>query len=214
MDVILDYVVSFFYNLFFDVIPSIVYAYLLADFIMGIYHWAKDSYFSPFTPIIGKTFIWGSRLHHVRPRHVMDFTNREIFTDSAKWTAIWFVPLLYFTGINVFMLALFFTISINDIVHKYAHTFDNERPYWATFLQNIHVFQSHDEHHIHHISPHEIKFCPISPYLNVVLERIDFWGRLEGLIETCTGVKARAVEYDFVEDASYPAGVKFINRPI
>jgi hypothetical protein len=194
------------YNYFLQ----ILFGYLLADFIMGIYHWIKDTYFSPFTPIIGKSLIWGSRLHHIRPRYVIEFTDWELFYSSAKWTLIWMGPLFYFTGINLFMISLFLTIGLNDVVHKYAHMLDYERPMWATFLQSIYLFQSHDEHHLHHISPHEINYCPITPFLNIILEKINFWKKAEGYIENVIGVKARAKEDKYIEDPDYPAGIKFI----
>ncbi|AQN68567.1 putative ubiquitin-conjugating enzyme E2 [Saudi moumouvirus] len=189
---------------------KVAFGYLFGDFIMGIYHWVKDTYFSPFTPIIGSTFIWGSRLHHVRPRHVLESNDLDLFWDSGKWTLIWMLPVFYIIGINPFTLSLFLTISINDIVHKYAHAYDNERPQWATFLQNINIFQSHDEHHLHHIAPHEINYCPITPFVNPILEKINFWRKLEQYIENHLGVKPRAKEYDFIEDSNYPAGIKFL----
>lgn len=184
--------------------------YLLADFIMGIYHWIKDTYFSPFTPLIGQKLIWGSRLHHIRPRYVIEFSDWALFSSSAKWTLMWMGPLFYFTGFTPFMVSLFLTIALNDVVHKYSHMYDYERPGWATFLQKIYLFQSHDEHHMHHISPHEIHYCPITPFLNIFLEPVDFWRRLENWIELYTGVKPRAQEPEFIEDLAYPAGIKFI----
>ena len=189
---------------------KIVMGYLLADFMMGVYHWIKDTYFNPFTPIIGTTLIWGSRLHHIRPRYVIEFGNWELFYSSAKWTLAWMGPLFYVIGITPFLVSLFLTISLNDIVHKYAHLMDYERPKWATFLQNIKIFQSHVEHHNHHIAPHEINYCPVTPYLNIILEKINFWKRLEGIINKYFGIKPRAREDNFVEDNDYPAGIKFI----
>jgi ubiquitin-conjugating enzyme E2 variant len=182
----------------------------LADFLTGIYHWIKDTYFSPFTPVIGKKMIWGSRMHHIRPRYVLEFSDWQLFMGSARWTLAWIFPLLYFTGISIFMVTLFFTISLNDVIHKYAHMQDYERPYWATFMQKIYIFQSHEEHHLHHIDPHEINYCPITPYVNHILEALDFWKKMEQLIAKCFGIKPRAVEYDFVEDIEYPAGIRFL----
>lgn len=195
-----------------NILYEIIVGYLLADFIMGIYHWVKDTYFSPFTPIIGKTFIWSSRLHHVRPRYVVEFSDWNLFIDSAMWTLSWIIPLFYLLGGShiAFMLSLFFTISINDIVHKYAHMFDHERPSWATFLQNIYVFQSHDEHHAHHVHPHEINYCPISPFVNIILEKINFWRKIEYVIKKYLGIIPREQEYDFIEDPTYAAGIKFL----
>ncbi len=189
---------------------KIIFGYLMADLLAGIYHWIKDTYFGPFTPLIGKKMIWGSRLHHVRPRYVLEFSDWQLFIGSARWTLFWMAPLMCFTGITTFMVTLFLTISLNDVIHKYAHMKDYERPYWATFMQRIYIFQSHEEHHMHHIDPHEINYCPITPFVNYILEGIDFWRKLEQAILKCFGIKPRAIEYDFVEDVDYPAGIRFL----
>lgn len=188
----------------------VVLAYLLADFFTGIYHWVKDTYFGPYTPIIGKNFVWLSRLHHVRPRHVLEFSDWELFWNSGSWTLLWAGPLFYLTGFTPFNVTLFLVIALNDVIHKYSHMKDPERPGWATFMQKIYIFQSHDEHHLHHIHPHDVNYCPITPYINVILENINFWRKIEKVIENFTGVKPRAREYDFVEDPKYPAGVRFL----
>lgn len=193
-----------------DKLIQIVLGYLLSDFIMGIYHWIKDTYFSPFTPIIGKTFIWGSRLHHVRPRYVLEFTDNDLIIDSAKWTLSWIGPLFFWFGLTPFLVTMFIMISLNDVIHKYTHEIDHERPIWATILQRIGFFQSHDEHHLHHVAPHEINYCPVTPYVNIWLEKINLWRNLESFIESLTGIKPRAKEYEFVEDEKYPAGIRFL----
>ena len=154
--------------------------YILADVIMGIYHWIKDTYFGPFTPIIGKLFVWGSRLHHIRPKYVTEFLDRDLFFDSAKWTALWIGPLIYYLGFNPFLISLFTIIAINDIIHKYAHMSDQKRPYWASFLQKIYIFQSRDEHHLHHTYPYTTHYCPITPFVNVIFEKIQLWRKIEG----------------------------------
>ncbi len=114
------------------------------------------------------------------------------------------------TGLTPYLITLFIVISINDIVHKYAHMYDHERPIWASFLQKIYVFQSHEEHHQHHIYPHQINYCPISPFCNLVLQQIQFFSVLEDFIKNQFNVLPREKEYDFVEDPSYPAGIKFV----
>lgn len=191
-------------------ILKILFAYLLADFIVGIYHWIKDSYFTPFTPIIGKTFIWYSRLHHIRPKYVTEFTDWQLFSSSAIWTFLWMGPLFLLIGPTLFLTILFLMISLNDVIHKYAHLHDHERPALITWMQQIYLIQSQDEHHLHHISPHDVNYCPITPYVNVVLERLDFWRKIENLVEKFTGVKPRSRVNEFIEDSSYPGGIRFL----
>lgn len=189
---------------------QIILGYLLADLIVGIYHWIKDTYFDPHTPVIGKLFIWGSRLHHIRPNYVCTFTDFELFLGSTKWVFLWMAPLFYYIGINPFLLSLFLLTSANDIIHKYAHMLDHERPQLMTTLQQYWILQTREEHCEHHISPHTVNYCPITPYLNIVLEKINFWRNLENLIEKNFGVKPRAQIDEYIEDTSYPAKVKFI----
>lgn len=189
-------------------ILQVILAYLLADFIMGVYHWIKDTYFSPFTPIIGKTFIWSSRLHHVKPRYVLEFSNSQLFLSSALWTSSWILPLTYFTGLNIFNVVLFLTISINDIVHKYSHATNSETPAIINFLQSAHVIQDHSQHYLHHVCPHDINYCPITPYVNPVLEYFNFWRKLEKII----GLHLINKDVAFVDDPTYPAGIKFLDN--
>lgn len=184
--------------------------YILADFIMGIYHWFKDSYFGPLTPIIGKKFIWGSRLHHLRPRFVTEFSNMDLFKSSAMWTMIWMAPLILILEFSPFILSLFLTISLNDVIHKYAHLKDIERPQIVTIMQKLYILQSYEEHHIHHTYPHDTNYCPITPYVNFILEYVNFWRRLEAVVEKYIGVIARDNCDTFVEDLGYAGGVRFV----
>lgn len=179
-----------------------------ADFIMGVYHWAKDSYGTPSTPIIGPLLIWSSRLHHHRPRLVTEYTDWELFKSSFIWTMIWGTPYLYqFPSLPNVMLIIW--IGLNDVIHKYAHMFDKERPGWITLLQKIKILQSYDEHHGHHQGEHDKNYCPITPYINPFLELINFWRVTEELINKYLGYEARSFEEIWEEDPTMPGGIRF-----
>lgn len=188
----------------------ILIAYLLGDFLIGLFHWFKDTYFNPNTPIIGKKIIWSSRLHHLKPRYVLEFSDWELFKSSATWSMIWFGPWLCLTGINLFNIVLFLTIGMNDVIHKYAHMLDDERPQIMTILQKLYIIQGYDEHHAHHISPHEINYFPITPFLNIIFEYIGFWRKLENIIEKIAAIKPRDFNDKYEIDETYPANIKFI----
>lgn len=186
--------------------------YLMADFLVGIYHWFKDSYFTPHTDIIGKTFIWGSRLHHARPMHVTEFSDWDLFRTSGIWTLIWYLPYVVLFGLSPFNVMLFMWIAMNDVVHKYTHVAAAALPSWVNILQKAHVFQGHDEHHQHHIAPHMINYCPITPYVNNVLEPINFWRQLEAFVEKTFGLKPRQVLDEYVDDPKFPGGIRFLTE--
>ena len=189
---------------------EIIFGYLLADFLIGVFHWVKDTYFTPHTMIIGKQIIWPSRLHHLKPRYVTEFSDWDLAKSSGSWTLIWMGPLFYFVGFSVFNLTLFIFITLNDVIHKYAHVLDSERPVAIIILQTLRIVQSHEEHHHHHMDPHTVNYCPTTPHLNFILEKINFWRRLEHTIEAGLGFKPRDFVDEYIEDITYPAGIKFI----
>jgi len=122
------------------------------------------------------------------------------------------VPYFLFVGISVFNITVFIFIVLNDVIHKYTHMLDSERPPCVTLLQKLWLIQGHDEHHQHHIAPHMINYCPITPYVNTILEKLNFWRRLENQIESRMGFIPRSQTDDFIEDDNYPAGIKFIKQ--
>jgi ubiquitin-conjugating enzyme E2 variant len=186
-------------------------AYLMSDFAVGIYHWVKDTYFKFDTPFLGPAFITPSRTHHVRPRHVLEFSDWELFWNSVKWMIPTYIPFFYYLGINTFTISFFIIVALNDVIHKYAHMIDKERPWFPTLLQKLYITQTYGEHHYHHTAPHDCNYCPITPWVNYVLEKHNFWRRFEDLIERHTGIKPRDYELKFKEDEKIPGGIRFIN---
>lgn len=194
-----------------DVIVQIILGYLIADFLIGGFHWLKDTYFNPLTPIIGKRLIWGSRLHHIKPRHVLTFSNYELIKDSALWTALWMVPIMFFiTGWHPSMISMYIFISLNEVIHKYAHMNPNEVHSFILWLQDLRIIQSADEHHLHHTDTNEAYYCPISPYMNTILESVQFWRRLEDFIAYATGIQPRVMNYHAIDNPNYPAEIEFV----
>lgn len=190
---------------------EIFFGYIMADFLVGVFHWMKDTYGTPHTPLIGKKIIWSSRLHHVRPQHVTSVSDFDLLISSGSWTMLWYIPYVLLFGLSLFNISLFLTISINDIIHKYAHMNESTRPKLISFLQDI-IIQSDTEHHVHHTFPHTQNYCPITPFLNKILETINFWRRLEGLAEKILNISPRLSSDEFVEidDSAYVAGIKFL----
>ena len=78
----------------------------------------------------------------------------------------------------------------NNQTHKWAHT-HRGLPGWIKWLQKMHIVLPIEHHHIHHQPPHMIKYCIITGWANYPLDFIDFWRKLEWLIESITGWKPR-----------------------
>lgn len=193
---------------FIFIFAQIISAVLIGDFLIGVYHWIKDSYFTPLTPIIGHKYIWYSRLHHLRPLYITTLSDSQLFFDSMMWSLPLIIPLVYIFGCPIFFALLLCTISINDVVHKYNH---NDQPNkFIDVLQDLHIIQSRQHHFRHHVDLHNQYYCSITPAINPLLRKIHFFEKLEYVIYKTTGVQPRIENYIAVRDDSFDGGIKFI----
>lgn len=164
---------------------------MLADFVAGIVHWLEDAYGSEDTPVVGPLLIKPNIVHHHFPRH---------FTKLSWWQSSWdlLIPgaLLLsagaWWGFLSWQLWLFVVLSVNaNQVHKWAHRTRKENGPIVSFFQDIRVLQTPHQHALHHTDPKNTYYCPITNVLNPVLEKIQFWPRMEHIIERVTGIKHR-----------------------
>ena len=103
---------------------NIFLSYITSDLIMGTFHWIKDTYFNPKTPIIGKVLIEPSRMHHIKPSQILKFSNYELLKSSMIWTSFWYIPYVIINGISIYNIGIFTFICGNDVIHKYSHMND------------------------------------------------------------------------------------------
>lgn len=170
---------------------KIILVIALADFVAGAIHWAEDAYFTEKTPVIGELFIRPNIVHHHYPR---------FFTHLTWWQSSWDLALVggalllvaWPLGLLCWQLGLFVALSINaNEIHKWSHRTRKENGRLISALQDWHILQSPRHHGVHHSDPKNTFYCPITNFVNPVLERVEFWGRVEAVIEFLTGVKHR-----------------------
>lgn len=167
---------------------QVILALLVTDFLAGIIHWGMDSYGSRETPLIGSE-IAGNRKHHLEPK---SFT-KNTWWQNAKST----LPIiLLLAGIfyaldflNTFSVALLIIGWNSNEIHKWAHQGKKERAVIGSILQKLHLIQSPKEHQKHHSGMKDSHYCPVSPFVNPVLESINFWRRLEWLVLNILGLE-------------------------
>lgn len=164
---------------------------MLADFVAGLIHWAEDAYFTEATPILGPLVIKPNIVHHHFPRH---------FTTLSWWQSSWQLVLIGAVVLAVawplgwlsWQLGLFVAVSINaNHVHKLSHRTRAENGWLISKLQDWRILQTPRHHAVHHTDPKNTFYCPITNLVNPLLERLDFWNRLEALIERATGATHR-----------------------
>jgi len=173
------------------IVIEIIAIAAVADFIAGVIHWAEDAYFTESTPVIGPLFIRPNIVHHHFPRY---------FTRLTWWQSSWDLTLAggallvvaWPLGWLRWQLLWFVALSINaNEVHKWSHRTRAENGRLISKLQDWHILQTPRHHGVHHSDPKNTYYCPITNLVNPVLERLDFWARVESLIERLTGATHR-----------------------
>ena len=173
---------------------ALALGYLLADFGSGLVHWAGDRYGSVKTPFFGPALIEPFRNHHTDPRDICRHSLLELLGNSGLIV----VPILgvaaLVTNWTVFgslvaatlLLACFFAVLTN-LFHKWAH--DERIPRPVQLLQRWGVVLSPEEHDRHHEGDRDKAYCITTGWMNPLLERFDFWNRMEWLIQKLTGLR-------------------------
>jgi ubiquitin-conjugating enzyme E2 variant len=78
---------------------------------------------------------------------------------------------------------LFAALSANaNEFHKWSHRTRKENGRIISFLQDIKILQTAKHHARHHTDPKNSHYCTITNFLNLVLDRVNFWNGLEWLL--------------------------------
>lgn len=183
-------------TIFLNII-SVSAGYILATLATGALHFIFDNYFSEKTPILG--FIVDEfRKHHTDPGKIAREDNLQCL-NTTFLSANLILPLVLFFSvkfnmgsilINFFLSSTIF-MSITNLVHRQNHLKDiNNIPYWHKFMYKHGIFQSPQQHQVHHTAPHNKSFCILSDVFNPFLNEKDFWRKITIVVKKITGVKA------------------------
>lgn len=162
---------------------SILFAWLVADFISGLVHWYEDR------AMVGASrfeFLNGVRMdnerHHQQPGYLVRYSWWENINTTAPiaWTA---AIVLYFALGWHFAAFVFAFLGIGNLVHRWAHEPPSKLPFWVVLLQKTGLFISASHHSGHHFSKgklvaredSKIRFCVMSNWLNPLLDYVKFW---------------------------------------
>ncbi len=174
-----------------DVLWSVVLAIPLGivagDFVTGIVHWFADTYFTENTPIIGRSLVKPFRLHHIYPRDICTHNLVEIAGNvcilavpvlSMCLYLLWLLPESVWLAFKVFCMSVvaITTVATNQF-HKWAHQ-EDPSPF-ARWLQRTRLVLNPSHHQRHHTTPFNLHYCITNGWLNPLLNRIQFFRRLE-----------------------------------
>jgi plasmanylethanolamine desaturase len=173
---------------------AVVLAYLAADLVGGLVHWAVDTWGSPDVPIVGPAMIGPFREHHLDPlaltRH--DFVetngNSALITWPLLALALWLVRGRDGAGsylIATFLTALACWVLLTNQFHKWAHVASPPRV--VALLQRLRLILPPAHHARHHSERVESHYCITIGLMNELLARSGLLQVLELWIARWTG---------------------------
>jgi ubiquitin-conjugating enzyme E2 variant len=191
-------------------ISCIVAGVAAADFLSGMVHWAADTWGSETMPLVGRRLLRPFRVHHMNPA---DFLRRQFLDTNGDVAAIVTVFLAAMfcmpagsvgQAAGAFLLG-FCTVGLfTNQFHQWAHMPTPPRP--VRVMQQCGLILSGDRHERHHRPPHITDYCIATGWCNGVLNRLDFFRRLERLVTRMTGMLPRQDELRFHAATSHTQG--------
>ena len=169
------------------IVVQILLCLLIADFLVGLVHWAEDTYCWPKLPFFGSWLCIENILHHEKPANMVNtsatFWQRNYQPIFAAVFVGGIFSLLFYSIFGyvhwMIWLTAFFGCWGNEI-HYRAHMTKN--PMWVVMLQDSGIILTRSEHNKHHKPPYMTRYCTMLNVTNAVLDRIKFWRGLEKLI--------------------------------
>ncbi len=152
--------------------------YLFTDLLVGVLCWLDD------TPITrGLRLWWINRVlkplnwHHAHQRKT-SWRLHGLGKRVLLGLIYSFICVMLFgaTWLSLYLIGLG---ALGGMVHVYNQRKPKERPQWVQLLQHYHWLQS-PQHHLSHYLKYGVNaYCVLSPFLNPVLGKLQFWSKLE-----------------------------------
>ena len=169
---------------------TILAAWFLADIVAGVFHWWQDRYLTT-----NRKWKWvlainaDNDLHHIKPGAMA----KKPFWETVNTTATWTWPLaviLFFAGAPTLIWLTFLFGGFANQIHKWSHTAVNKLSWWVRLMQSTGLFISHEHHAKHHYDKNGVikkentfdKYCPMTDFMNPILDTIRFWKGLEFVV--------------------------------
>ncbi|HEY4966401.1 MAG TPA: fatty acid desaturase CarF family protein [Puia sp.] len=170
-----------------DVVLKIGCSIYAADFFTGFIHWLEDTFWTEETPLIGKWLIQPNEQHHKKPTAFLEKNWWQSSYDAIIIGIAILGTALIFRHLT-WELGLFVLVSISACqVHKYAHIPPGRLPAFIRLLQKFRIIQGCTHHVKHHMRENNTNYCLITPFLNPVLGKLQFWRFLEFILKPVLG---------------------------
>jgi ubiquitin-conjugating enzyme E2 variant len=177
-------------------VAATLVGYFFADIASGFVHWATDTWFSErqFGRLIAI-----AREHHTHPSHILGYRFLENATLGSAPSALFVGPAAlvvalmdwslaaYAIMIVLFLisLTLLFGTSLHNVGHRKA------RSPIIKLGQKLRIFITPAYHSVHHRGDQTTRYCTVNGWANPLLDKIQFWRRIEWVISAITGAVPR-----------------------
>ncbi|MDP1560887.1 MAG: fatty acid desaturase CarF family protein [Pirellulaceae bacterium] len=172
------------------VLFEVLSAWLLADLITGIVHWIQDKYVDHNDSIdFLDSIAEYNELHHQKPTAMIQnsgWTNMQssFYVSTPVALGAWLI------GAPLWLWLACFFCGFGNLVHRWAHLPKRRLNWGIRFMQWTGLFISHEHHDRHHRSMEGLvpkhlsgyRFCPMTNWVNPVLDSIRFWPSLEHVL--------------------------------
>ena len=159
-----------------------------AEFVAGFVHWIEDAYIRDHTPLVGRLIGRPNTVHHHYPRYMTRHGWWHSSRDLVLVAAILLV-VAWLGGWLTWHVWLFAVLAVNaNEFHKWAHRTRKENGPLISFLQDIRILQTAKHHAVHHTDPKNSHYCTVTNFMNPLLDRVDFWNRLEWVLAKTIGL--------------------------
>jgi hypothetical protein len=169
---------------------TILLAWLLADFLSGIVHWAEDRRLTKETRWAFLNSLKADNdLHHASPAALTRLSWYQNLSTSLPFTAPLAALLMLIGAPAVIYLTLYF-VGFANLIHRWAHEPRGKLPWPVLAIQSTGLFITFKHHWGHHADENglvtkeqaSVRYCAMTNWLNPVLDRVGFWRLLERFI--------------------------------
>jgi ubiquitin-conjugating enzyme E2 variant len=149
-------------------------AWLTADLLSGLVHWALDTFGSVRTPLVGPAFIRPFREHHADAQAI----TRHDFVETNGASCLGALPLLFGAAavppglLHGFLVFTALGALAANQCHKWAHSEAEQLPRAVRALQCMGLILRPSRHARHHASPFDRDYCTAAGWLNGPLNAI------------------------------------------
>jgi hypothetical protein len=181
---------------------QILIAWLMADFITGVFHWFEDRYLDETTSL---EFFQGvaqeNKQHHQYPTALCMVSWWENMRSAAIFA--WPVGIvLALCGAPLWVWMGFYFTGFGNLIHRFSHEPQRKLSAFVRFMQRTGLFISAEHHFTHHYNDQGKRvdpkwnatraYCPMTNWVNPVLDSVGFWWAAEWFLAKVFRIKPLA----------------------